>query len=86
MLNARSKKFFSYYKPYKGLLVADLFCAFVMAAVALVLPLFARHITKDILGSHAPEMLGQIYQIGGFMLVLVVVQVHALFLLTIKVT
>ena len=74
MLNARSKKFFSYYKPYTRLLVADLICAFLVAAVALVLPLFARYITKDILAGNAPNMLGQIYITGALMLVLVVVQ------------
>jgi ATP-binding cassette, subfamily B, bacterial len=74
MLNARSKKFFSYYKPYTRLLVADLICAFLVAAVALVLPLFARYITKDILAGNSPNMLGQIYIIGALMLVLVVVQ------------
>ncbi len=74
MLNARSKKFFSYYKPYLGLLTADLICAFVVAAVALVLPLFARYITKDILASNAPDALGQIYTTGALMLILVVVQ------------
>jgi ATP-binding cassette, subfamily B, bacterial len=74
MLNARSKKFFSYYKPYTNLLVADLICAFVVAAVALVLPLCARFITKDILAGNASNMLGQIYTTGALMLVLVVVQ------------
>jgi ATP-binding cassette, subfamily B, bacterial len=74
MLNARSKKFFSYYKPYSALLVADLICAFVVAAVALILPLFARYITKDILAGNAPNMIGQIYTTGALMLVLVVVQ------------
>jgi ATP-binding cassette, subfamily B, bacterial len=75
MLNARSKKFFSYYKPYLSLLTADLVCAFVVAAVALVLPLCARYITKDILAGNAPNMKGQIYTTGALMLVLVVVQV-----------
>ncbi len=74
MLNARSKKFFSYYKPYMRLLTADLFCAFVVAAVALVLPLCARYITKDILAGNAPNVLGQIYATGALMLVLVVIQ------------
>ncbi len=74
MLNARSRKFFSYYKPYLGLLVTDLVSAFVVAAVALILPLFVRHITKDILAGNAPDVLGQIYGTGALMLVLVVVQ------------
>jgi ATP-binding cassette, subfamily B, bacterial len=74
MLNARSQKFFSYYKPYIPLLVADLICAFIVGAVALILPLFARYITKDILAGNAPNALAQIYTTGALMLVVVVIQ------------
>jgi ATP-binding cassette, subfamily B, bacterial len=74
MLNARSQKFFSYYKPYSRLLIADLCCAFGVAAVALILPLCARFITKDILAGNAPNVLTQIYSTGALMLFLVVVQ------------
>jgi ATP-binding cassette, subfamily B, bacterial len=72
-VNARAKKFFSYYKPYKGLLIADLACAFVVAAITLILPLCARYITKNILESGAPNALGQIYTVGAVMLALVII-------------
>jgi ATP-binding cassette, subfamily B, bacterial len=72
-VNARAKKFFSYYKPYKGLLIADLACAFVVAAITLILPLCARYITKNILESNATNALGQIYTVGAVMFALVVV-------------
>jgi ATP-binding cassette subfamily B protein len=68
-LNSRSKKFWSYYKPYRGLLVADLVCALLVATVTLVLPLLTSHITKNILG--APDALNQIYVMGALMLALV---------------
>ena len=76
-MNARGKKFLSYYKPYRGLLVADLACAFVVAAITLVLPLGARYITKILEGgvseNSAPNALEQIYTVGAVMLALVVI-------------
>jgi ATP-binding cassette, subfamily B, bacterial len=72
-INARAKKFFSYYRPYKRLLLADLACAFVVAAITLILPLCARYITKNILESGAPNALGQIYTVGAVMLALVII-------------
>lgn len=75
-MNSRSKKFLSYYKPYLKLLAADLACAVVVSAITLILPLCARHITKTILAQGAPNTLEQIYTVGVFMLVLVII--HAL--------
>jgi ATP-binding cassette subfamily B protein len=72
----RTRKFVSYYKPYLGLLAADLACAFVVSAATLLLPLCARYITKNILEANAPNALGQIAVMGAVMLALVVV--HAL--------
>ena len=62
----------SYYRPYRGLLAADLACAFVVAAVSLVLPLCARYVTKTILEENAPDVFQQIYGVGVLMLGLVV--------------
>ncbi|MDR3122095.1 MAG: ABC transporter ATP-binding protein/permease, partial [Clostridiales bacterium] len=45
------RKFFSFYAPYKLLFTADLFCALVVTAVSLVLPLCVRYITRDVLTS-----------------------------------
>lgn len=67
------KKFLSYYKPYLGLLLADLVCAIVVSAITLILPLCARYITQNILEANAPDTLNQIYFMGAVMLALVVV-------------
>lgn len=72
-MNSHSKRFFSYYKPYLGLLWADMLCALVVSAILLALPLFARHITKNILDGQTPAALNQIYTLGGVMLALVAV-------------
>ena len=61
----------SYYRPYRRLLIADMVCAFMVAAVTLILPLLVRYITKNILEEGVSNALGQIYIIGAIMLALV---------------
>ena len=68
---SRGKKFLSYYKPYKGLFLADMACALIVAAITLALPLCARYVTKDILDSGAADRLNQIFLIGALMVALV---------------
>jgi ATP-binding cassette subfamily B protein len=69
-VNSRAKKFLSYYKPYIALLLADMFCAFVVAVITLVLPLCAGYITR-LLTEPSPDTLNQIYGMGAFMVFLV---------------
>src|SRR5215470_12138473 len=73
LINPRVKKFFSYYRPYKRLLFADLACAFIVSAVTVVLPLCAGYITKNVLDSHNPNALNQIYAMSAVMVVLVAI-------------
>lgn len=72
-MHPRRKKFLSYYKPYLGLLFADLFCALIVSVITLIFPLCVRYITKNILESDSPDMLEQIYAMGAVMLVLVAI-------------
>ena len=72
-MNSRTKKFFSYYKPYLGLFLSVLFCALIVATVTLLLPLCARYITKNILEADAPNALDQILKVGVLMLGLALV-------------
>ena len=72
-MNSRSKKFLSYYKPYWGLFLADMACAFIVSAVSLLLPLCASYITQNVLEGNAPNALNQIYTMGAVMLALVIV-------------
>lgn len=74
-LPSRSKKFFSYYQPYWGLLVVDLVCAVIVSATALVLPLCARYITQNILQNNAPDALNQIILMGLVMVGLILIQI-----------
>ena len=74
-MKQRHKKFLSYYKPYLGLLMADLICAFIVSAVTLLIPLCIRYITKDVLNGSAADALSQIYLMGLVMVGLVLVYV-----------
>ncbi|MBH1939270.1 ABC transporter ATP-binding protein [Mobilitalea sibirica] len=48
-MSKKSKKFLSYYKPYKGLFFADMFFALTAAAISLVYPMIVRYITNHVL-------------------------------------
>lgn len=70
----RLRTFLSYYKPYKGLLFADLLCAVLVALLALALPVCVRVITKDILPSGTGNLMGEIAPIGAVMVAIILAQ------------
>lgn len=72
-MNSRVRKFFSYYKPYLGLLSADMVCAVIASAVTLAIPLCIRYITTNLLEVGSEEALHQIYMMGALMLALVAI-------------
>ena len=72
-MHTRTKKFLSYYRPYLGLLSADLFCAFVAAAVTLLLPLCTNYITRTVLAAGGPGAIRQVLLVGLGMVLLVVI-------------
>ncbi|HET9589047.1 MAG TPA: ABC transporter ATP-binding protein, partial [Anaerolineales bacterium] len=72
-MNARTRKFFSYYKPYLGLFFSVMLCACIVAGITLLLPLLTRYITKIVLEGGVPNPLGEIYRTGALMLLLILV-------------
>jgi len=72
-VGTRTMKFLSFYRPYLGLLSLDLFCAFIISAITLILPLCVRHITQNLLGAGAVNPIGDIAVMAGVMLVLVAI-------------
>jgi ATP-binding cassette subfamily B protein len=70
-MNARTRKFLSYYKPYSGLFLVLMLCALLVAGTTLLFPLGTRYITKNILEGHAPSAVSQIYLVGALMLALI---------------
>ena len=76
--HARALKFVSYYRPHIPLLLADLACAALVSATALFLPLCANYVARQLGAAGAtPQILNQIYAVGGVMLGLLAVQVLA---------
>ncbi|MCX7586699.1 ABC transporter ATP-binding protein [Phenylobacterium sp. 58.2.17] len=75
---ARALKFVSYYRPHIPLLLADLACAVLVSATALFLPLCANYVARQLGAAGAtPQILNQVYAVGGVMLGLLAVQVLA---------
>jgi ATP-binding cassette, subfamily B, bacterial len=72
-MSARTKKFFSYYRPYLSLFLSVMICAFIVAAITLLFPLLTRYITKTILEGGAPNALSEIYRTGALMLLLILI-------------
>jgi ATP-binding cassette, subfamily B, bacterial len=72
---SRARKFLSYYQPYRGLLLADLACALVISAAALLLPVCMNLIARSLTATGgAGGALDRIYALGAAMLALVAVQ------------
>lgn len=75
------KKLVSYYKPYMGTFLLDMFFAIVASAISLVIPLVVRYITSDVvyLESGARE---RIVHLGLILVGLVVIQFFANYYIT----
>lgn len=73
-MKSKLKKLFSYYKPYKGLFLADMFFAIMGAAVTLVIPLLVRYITNEVVYFEGNEVMRTITMLGGLMIFLVLVE------------
>ncbi len=76
MKQKKWKRFLGYYKPYKKVFAADLFFAFLGAAVTLVIPLIVRYITGTVLLREAEEALEAIVWLGGLMIGLVILECY----------
>ena len=73
-MNGKFHKFVSFYWPYLGLFCADLLCAGAVSGIALLLPLGARYITKNVLEGDLTLAAGKILQTGLIMLLLILLQ------------
>lgn len=77
MKKGKWKKFLSYYKPYKKIFAADMFFAFLSAAVTLVIPLIIRHITGNVIYREPAESLHTILTLTGIMAALVALECYS---------
>jgi ATP-binding cassette subfamily B protein len=71
LISTRARKFFSYYRPYWRLALADIACAALVSAITLALPLCARYITQIALDGAIPNPLEHVYAVGAVMIGLV---------------
>jgi len=79
------RRFFGYYKPYMGLFLMDMFCAFVMAGISLVYPLVIRYITNDVLGVYSTsEAVSVILKLCVLMVGLVIIDFACNYFVTAK--
>lgn len=79
------RRFFSYYRPYMGLFLMDMFCAFLMAAISLAYPLIVRYITYHVLGVYEiSEAMQIIMKLAALMLGLVLLEFGCNYFVTAK--
>ena len=80
-----NRRFFSYYKPYMGLFLMDMFCALIVAGISLIYPLIIRFITNDVLvGNSTSEAVSIILKLAVLMVVLVAIEFACNFFVTAK--
>nr|MCR5105680.1 ABC transporter ATP-binding protein/permease [Eubacterium sp.] len=68
------KKMVSYYRPYMGTFLLDMFFAFIASLISLVIPLVVRYITTNVSDMDKDTAVRQIVIIGIILIVLVVIQ------------
>ncbi len=71
------KKMAGYYKPYMGIFILDMFFEFSASAIALIIPLPVRYITKSISTIDVDSAVKLITTIGIALILLVIVQFFA---------
>lgn len=76
------KELSKYYKPYLKVFWADMFFAFLSAAIALILPLIIRYITYHVVNKSPEEAVVAVLKLGGLMLFLVAVEIYSNYFIT----
>ena len=77
-MQGKWKKFFSYYKPYKKLIVADLFFAFLSAVISILIPYAIKLVTGDYINDVKNNISKILIVVGilvGFLIIEYVAQV-----------
>lgn len=75
-MDHKMKRLISYYRPYFGLFLADMFFAILGAAITLVIPLIVRYITGTVILQDSQKAMEEIIKLGIFMLALVLVECY----------
>lgn len=84
-MGRKARKFLSYYKPYKGLFIADMLCALCAAGVSLVYPLIVRYVTNEVLVKYEiSAAVGIIIRLAFLMVGLALIELGCNFFITYK--
>ena len=75
-MRSNLKKMMSYYKPYKGIFLADMFFAVCSAAIARTIPIVIRYITSTVIYFEADKAMSTIGVLALIMFVLVAIQCY----------
>ena len=76
------KKMISYYRPFIGTFLLDLFFAFLASLISLVIPLVVRYITTNIHNMSAETAVSQIVILSSILVALVLLQFGANYFIT----
>jgi ATP-binding cassette subfamily B protein len=76
------KKMASYYKPYMGVFIADMFFAMLAAAISLVIPIIVRFVTGTVLNWDSRSAMHTITLLGIAMVLMVAVQCYCNFFIS----
>ena len=76
-MKAILKRLLQYYKNYEGMLLLDLFFAFLSASVALIIPLIIRYITYQVVYFEDEAAKAMILKLGIVMFILVLVELYS---------
>ncbi|MCR5178159.1 MAG: ABC transporter ATP-binding protein/permease [Lachnospiraceae bacterium] len=76
------KKMISYYRPFIGTFLLDLFFAFLASLISLVIPLVVRYITTNIHNMSAETAVSQIVILCGILVALVLLQFASNYFIT----
>ena len=70
------KKLVAYYKPYRGVFLADMFFAIMASAIALVIPLVVRYVTSTVIYLPADQVVEKLILISVIIGVLILFQCY----------
>lgn len=70
------KKLVAYYKPYKGVFLADMFFAIMASAIALVIPLVVRYVTSTVIYLPADQVVEKLILISVIIGALILFQCY----------
>lgn len=76
-------KFFQYYKPYRGLFFADMFCALLLSAIDLIFPIIVRFLLNDVyILKNENKILKYVFIVGAALLIMYIVRYFCQYFIT----